>query len=210
MNIITINNQPSAEELWAGIGGHFDNLGQIINEFLDNSISNFVANPSVNRNLIVSLKELQSTNDNAIEITVEDSGTGIKKLDEAFTLGNTNAGESPLNEHGFGLKHALASANPENSSWEVYTRTAEDYDNNSFKKISAPYKIHDFQALVCANEVWPGQLSGSGTLVRFTCSWEMFKTTVRGIRGGVTSFRTMADILCEDIGFIYAGVILNL
>ncbi len=205
MNIITINNQPSAEELWAGIGGHFDNLGQIINEFLDNSISNFVANPSVNRNLIVSLKELQSTSQ--IEISIEDSGTGIKKLDEAFTLGNTNAGESPLNEHGFGLKHALASANPENSSWEVYTRTAEDYDNNSFKKISAPYKIHDFQALVCANEVWPGQLSGSGTLVRFTCSWEMFKTTARGIRGGVTSFRTMADILCEDIGFIYAGVI---
>ena len=70
MNIITINNQPSAEELWAGIGGHFDNLGQIINEFLDNSISNFVANPSVNRNLIVSLKELQSTSQ--IEISIED------------------------------------------------------------------------------------------------------------------------------------------
>ena len=30
---LVINNVPNADDLWAGIGGHFDNLGQIINEF---------------------------------------------------------------------------------------------------------------------------------------------------------------------------------
>ena len=81
---IIIDNQPNAQELWAGIGGHFDNLGQIINEFLDNSISNFAANTLDSRNILITLKELESRN---VAITIEDTGTGIKNLSEAFTLG---------------------------------------------------------------------------------------------------------------------------
>lgn len=71
------------------------------------------------RNIIIYLKELDSEGD--VEVVIEDSGTGIKRLDEAFTLGSRLAAESPLNEHGFGLKHALASANPANDSWKIFT-----------------------------------------------------------------------------------------
>ncbi len=163
MSIISINNNPDSQELWAGIGGHFDSLGQIINEFLDNCISNFAGNPDVNKNIIVSLKELALNGD--VKITIEDSGTGIKMLDEAFTLGSQAAGESPLNEHGFGLKHALASANPENDSWVVYTRTKDDFSNNRFKKISAPYKITDFSAELVENQSWPGNYNTTGTIL---------------------------------------------
>ena len=164
---IGINNQPSASELWDGIGGHFDSLGQIINEFLDNSISNFAANVQTSRNIIVGLRELA---DDRVKITVEDTGTGIKDLDAAFTLGNQTAGETPLNEHGFGLKHALASANPANDAWAIYTRTKEDFDNNVFKKISAPYDIEDFSGALCENEQWPGTYTGTGTIIEFTCT----------------------------------------
>lgn len=203
---IGINNQPSASELWDGIGGHFDSLGQIINEFLDNSISNFAANVQTSRNIIVGLRELA---DERVKITVEDTGTGIKDLDAAFTLGNQTAGETPLNEHGFGLKHALASANPANDAWAIYTRTKEDFDNNVFKKISAPYDIEDFSGALCENEQWPGTYTGTGTIIEFTCTREMYKTLGRGIRGGASVFLTLADILCEDIGFVYSGVIAN-
>ena len=41
-NTQIIHNQPDVKEIWSGIGGHFDSLGQIINEFVDNSISNAV------------------------------------------------------------------------------------------------------------------------------------------------------------------------
>lgn len=204
-NVIDIANQPSAEELWAGIGGHFDNLGQIVNEFVDNSISSFIANELATRNVIIRIKELAPNGD--VEITIEDSGTGIKDLDAAFTLGCQKAGESPLNEHGFGLKHALASANPDNNSWRIFTRTNEDHKNKTFKKIEAPYTINDFKGSVVADDNWPGSISGSGTLIQFVCSREMFKTLGRGIRGGVTSFTTLCDILCEDLGFVYAGII---
>ncbi len=204
-NKIQINNIPEANELWSGIGGHFDSLGQIINEFLDNSISNFVGNDVEIRNIRLTLEELAN---GKVEVTIEDTGTGILDLDRAFRLGCTEAGESPLNEHGFGLKHAMASANPNNNAWFVFTRTAEDCLNNQFKKIGAPYKISDYEAEICPVSEWPGSLSGStGTICRFTCEKDMFQTLSRGVRGGVTTFRTLADILFEDIGFTYAGIL---
>lgn len=204
---ISINNQPCAKDLWAGIGGHFDSLGQIINEFIDNSVSNFTGNSLDTRNIILSLHEL-SPNGN-VKVSIEDSGTGIKNIDEAFTLGSLAAGESPLNEHGFGLKHALASANPANDSWVIYTRTIQHFNNDQFIKISAPYEIEGFTGTLCSGEIWPGRLNGSGTLIEFECTRDMYFTIARGIRGGVSVFKTVADILCEDIGFIYAGVIAN-
>ena len=164
---LPISNQPSAKELWQGIGGHFDSLGQIVNEFLDNSISNFAAHTSATRNILVRLQEKTPGGD--VHISIEDTGTGIRDLDAAFTLGNQSAGETPLNEHGFGLKHALASANPENNAWSICTRTKEDIDNNRFKKISAPYDIIDFEGLYCDAVDWPGHYNGTGTIVTFDC-----------------------------------------
>lgn len=200
-----IDNKPRADELWAGIGGHFDSLGQIVNEFIDNCISNFVGNNTMTRNIIISLTQMNSNRD--VKVSIEDSGTGIRKVNEAFTLGSCAAAESPLNEHGFGLKHALASANPENDSWVIYTRTQEDVNAGQFKKIRAPYKIEGFEAAICKDEKWPGKLNGTGTIIQFVCKYDMYKTIARGIRGGVSDFLRIADILCEDIGFIYSGVI---
>ena len=168
---LMIKNEPNADELWAGIGGHFDSLGQIINEFIDNCISNFVGNGTMTRNIVISLNEL--TNNGDVQVIIEDSGTGIKHLDEALTLGSCAAAESPLNEHGFGMKHALASANPENNSWVIYTRTQSDIDEGKFKKIEAPYKIDNFTAKICTVEIWPGKLNGTGTIIKFVCKKEM-------------------------------------
>lgn len=202
---MAINNKPQADELWAGIGGHFDSLGQIINEFVDNCISNFSGNNTLTRDIIISLVELSACGD--VSISIEDSGTGIKKLDEAFTLGSREAAESPLNEHGFGLKHALASANPNNDTWIIYTRTSEDFAKGQFKKIGAPYKIENYTATICSDEQWPGKLNGTGTIIQFICKKEMYRTIAKGISGGMKDFQKIADILCEDIGFIYSGVI---
>lgn len=203
---VSIVNVPDVNELWAGIGGHFDSLGQIVNEFIDNSISNFTGNEAtLTRNIVITLHELQRNGN--VKVTIEDSGTGIKNLDVAFTLGGKGAEDSPLNEHGFGMKHALASANPDNDSWRIYTRTAEDTKNNCFKVITAPYKISDFEAIVSQNAEWPGVFNGTGTLIEFVCSPEMYRTIARGFRGGITAFERIADILCEDVGFVYSGVI---
>jgi hypothetical protein len=74
------------------------------------------------------------------------------------------------------MKHALASANPENNNWAVYTRTKEDFENNKFKKITSAYKLFDYEAdmMTTIEEKWPGQFNGSGTFVKFECKREMF------------------------------------
>ena len=206
MSTIQINNKPTVNELWAGIGGHFDSLGQIINEFIDNSISNFSANDSlITKTIHVEIVEKATNGD--VDITIEDSGTGIKHLDEAFTLGSLSAGESPLNEHGFGLKHALASANPANDSWFICTRTEEDKAIGQYKKIKAPYDIENFTCEIIDDNQWPGSMNYTGTVVHFTVDRSMFKTIARGIKGGVSNFSTIVDILFEDLGFIYSNII---
>ena len=206
MSTEIIHNFPEVKELWSGIGGHFDSLGQIINEFIDNSISNFEANNPMQKNICIQLKELHENGD--VEVIVEDTGTGIKDLNVAFTLGGRKGAESPLNEHGFGLKHALATANPDNDNWAIYTKTEKDAKNKQFRVIRAPYKIGDYEIDVCdANDPkngWPGTYSHpTGTLVRFVCSREMYRT----INKRATVFASIADTLVEDLGFTYANII---
>lgn len=206
INEFDINNAINAADLWAGIGGHFDSLGQIVYEFIDNGIANFEANSPYTRNIIITLKELSPAGN--VNVSIEDSGTGIKNLDAAFSMGDRSAAESPLNEHGFGIKHALASANPQNDSWSIYTRLDENIAEGTSFKISAPYRIGDFKGEL-VNDVWPGIMNGTGTFIQFECAREMFNTIANGIRGGVKNFKTICDILCEDIGFTYAGIIKN-
>ena len=92
MGKISIRSTPSADEIWSGIGGHFDSLGQIINEFVDNSISNFEGNPDLlSKNILITLTH---KSENCVEIRIEDTGTGIKNLDAAFTLGCRDGAES--------------------------------------------------------------------------------------------------------------------
>ena len=200
---VKLSNYPSAEELWSGIGGHFDSLGQIINEFIDNSVSNFEGNNCLYRQIFLHIKEVSDGGD--VSIKIEDSGTGIKDLDKAFTLGSRDAAESPLNEHGFGLKHALASANPDNNSWCISTRTKSDKDSNVYKRIKAPYKIKDYKYEICSDQ-WPSTFM-TGTIIEFTCSRSMYATIARGIQGGMRALKPIANVLHEDIGFTYSGLI---
>lgn len=206
---LPIFNNPVVQELWAGIGGHFDSLGQIINEFIDNSISNFVGNNTAHKEIRVAL--IEKSQNESYEVEIEDTGTGIKDLDAAFTLGSQASKDSPLNEHGFGLKHALASANPENDDWDIFTRTEDDIANNKYKRISAPYALENYsgEVISLSEKSWPGKMNSTGTLIRFSCSKDMLKSITKGLSGNYSTIKGIADVLCEDLGFVYAGIIKN-
>lgn len=142
-------------------------------------------------------------------VQIVDTGTGIKNLNAAFTLGCRNASESPLNEHGFGLKHALASANPENNEWSICTRTKEDFDNNRYIKISSPYLFDNFKATICdiSDNPWEGKYNSTGTSISFVCNRELYRTLIKGLKGNWQDFRAIATLLYEDLGFVYSEVI---
>ena len=104
--IRNIDNAPNGKEFFAGISGNFKDFGQTLCELIDNPISNFRAHGIRGRVEIV----LEEQGDR-VDVMVRDNGTGIENMDAALTIAARSCAESTLNEHGMGLKHALASIN---------------------------------------------------------------------------------------------------
>ena len=121
-----IHNNPTGYGLFAGIGDNFNSAAQAICELADDAISNLRANsddPDLSMTIVVSFENLGD----AVEIGVVDGGTGITNLDSALTIACRDGAQTPLNEHGFGLKHALASCDSSPSQqWSIRTRTKKD------------------------------------------------------------------------------------
>ena len=113
-----MNTTPLAQDLWDGIAGQFDSISQVLCEFIDNSISNFEAGKIANKTVCINIDK---KNTGMVKFTVEDNGSGIEDFEPVFKLGNKTIRQTPLNEHGFGLKHALATANPSNDTWRIYS-----------------------------------------------------------------------------------------
>lgn len=199
-----MNTTPLADDLWQGIGGHFDSISQVICEFIDNAISNFENSSTARRNINIILNEVDGNN---VCIKIEDTGTGISDFESVLRLGDKSIRETPLNEHGFGIKHALACANPANNNWKIYSRTQQNFDDDIFYEVSAPYSFNLEKSSHPKND-WEGIFNGSGTMIIFTCSRSLFNTIQRGIPG-IARFNRCLDYLKEELGYTYSGVIKN-
>ncbi len=198
-----MDTTPLAQDLWEGIGGHFDSFSQVICEFIDNAIANFEGKNAPNKTINIGISE----DTQKIKVIIEDTGTGIDNFNAVLKLGDKSARQSPLNEHGFGLKHALASADHDNNSWVIYSRTKEDFKNQRFKKVTHPYSFNiDINDIKTTDEIWPGIFNGSGTIIEFECTKSLFYTVRKGTPGR-PAFQTCLDYLREELGYIYAGVI---
>lgn len=187
--------------LWAGLGTQYTSISQVINEFVDNSISNFKGNPSLSsKSIIISITELDTGD---VKISIEDSGTGIADFSNAFGIGARGRLDSPFNEHGFGMKQAFAAANPKNDKWRLCTRTKEN--QNTYDEVTAPYTF-DKDMNIVEKTNWPGEYSSTGTYVEFVCSHSFFKTVSKGIKGDQDRFFRLSALIFEDLCFTYAGV----
>lgn len=215
-----MNVTPSDNDFWRGIGGHFDTFTQIICEFIDNSISNFEKYQLATRNILVTVDIEKDNNSDSfiknkrvkkseqgnkfLRVKVEDTGTGMTDIPKMFKVGDQSNKHSILNEHGFGLKHALSAANPQNDNWAVSTRTQDDFKRGDFSLIHSPYQLENLG--VKKSKVWTGEFNSTGTLIEFVCTQLMFSTVNKGKRGAPSLFSQLG-YLCEDLGFIYAGMI---
>jgi hypothetical protein len=196
-----MNTTPLASDLWEGIAGHFDSITQVLCEFIDNSLSNIESHSAAIRSIRLSFRQKKK----CVIIQIEDAGSGISNLEPAMRVGDRTVRETPLNEHGFGLKHALASADPDNKTWKIYTRTKKEYEDATFRLLKAPYSYNqEPEELTSAK--WPGEFNGSGTIIQFECSDIFFNTVQRGIQGKA-GFQRCLEYIIEEIGYIYAGII---
>ena len=195
---------PDENELWIGIGGTFDSFNQVAFEFIDNSIGNLIMNKRINNTILITINELHL---GKLSYKQEDAGTGIKNIEKSLTIGNKDNRESVFNEHGFGMKHALASANPENNNWKIYSRDKNDLNNGVYKKVTAPYSYNmECKEISIKNEAWPGEFSETGTIIYFECSEEFFNTVQLGI-SGKAGLKRCLEYFSEDLGYNYSEII---
>src|SRR6266571_4173313 len=198
---------PESADIWAGIGGHFDTFTQILAELVDNSVANYASRPPHHKGVSITITDLPG--DDAVQVEVDDVGTGIADLERAWRLGDRSHPDSPLNEHGFGFKHAIASADPSNSTWQMCTRTKAELNKGSYRRVKAPYSFDlKEESIATSRTRWPGSFNEAGTYVRFQCSNTMFYTLRAGVQG-VAGFERCLDYLVDELGFLYSGVIKN-
>lgn len=118
-------------------------------------------------------------------------------MDAALTIAARSCAESTLNEHGMGLKHALASINAgENQHWSIQTRTAEDVANDRYQRAEGPYDIHMPVSMIPGSGEVAG---GTGTVVRVRCPMHKFLTLKPASKKEEPTFAQMAAYLRETL-----------
>ena len=198
--IRNIDNAPNGKEFFAGISGNFKDFGQTLCELIDNPISNFRAHKRRGRVEIV----LEEQGD-YVDVSVRDNGTGIENMDAALTIAARSCAESTLNEHGMGLKHALASINAgEDQHWSIQTRTAEDVANDRYQRAEGPYDIHMPVSMIPGSGEVAG---GTGTVVRVRCPMHKFLTLKPASKKEEPTFGQMAAYLRETLRYTYANLL---
>ena len=194
------NNAPDGGELFAGISGNFKEFGQTLCELTDNSISNFRAH-----NIRGRIEITLTNQDTYVDVSVCDSGTGIEDVDAALTIAARSCAESALNEHGMGLKHALASINAgADQHWSIQTRTAEDAAHDRYQLVESPYSIGMPVYLVPGS----GDIVGdTGTVVQVRCPMHKFLTLKPASKKEEPTFAQMAAYLRETLRYTYANLL---
>lgn len=203
-----IQNTPTGQDLWHSISGNFDRLSQILFEFVDNSLSNFRKHallPADTRQVRIILTDSGPH----VDITVMDSGTGIRNIHAALTLGNRAAKETPLNEHGMGLKHALASLDDGTCPWSIQTRTAQDAALDRCLLVEGPYGLAE-APMTARYQMGQGDLLfPTGTLIRFCCTRKFFETLRPVGDRAEKTFDVLVQILVEELAYTYSEALKN-
>ena len=194
------SNIPDGKELFEGISGNFHDFGQTLCELIDNPISNFIAH-KIQGLIELTLEE----HDNYVDVMIRDNGTGIGDLDTALTIAARSCAQSPLNEHGMGLKHALASIDAgETQHWSIQTRTVEGAAHDRYQRVESPYGIGMPVYLVPGS----GDIVGStGTVIRVRCPMHKFLTLKPASKKEEPTFAQMAAYLRETLRYTYANLL---
>lgn len=207
INQILIHNQINDVNLWHGIADSHDTFPYMLCELCDDSISSMIANKTIKRKIIITLIEQKNLNGQGdLLVSIEDSGAGVKNLDACMTYSSSAGAETPLNRYGVALKKILATFDPENVHWALFTRTEKEFSQGEYRHVQAPYRTNGMMANICqnVNQPWPGVLEGTGTYVCFPCSRPLFNTSGKGYPGHDISFIALVQCIKEELAVIYA------
>ena len=125
------------EGLFKGLAKQNLLFHQCVGELVDNAIAATNEGDLFDITIVLN-PDLES--EEYVELYIGDRGRGMSLdvLKRALQLGESATKDNRLNEHGFGLKNALATLSDGNGPWELWTRVKGK--NESPLKVCGPFK----------------------------------------------------------------------
>lgn len=114
-------NLVATEGIFRGLAKQNMLFHQCIGELVDNAIA---ASKEGQKFRIELFLVQNNIDEQMVDLYVADDGKGmdIETLEKALQLGESATTDSRLNEHGFGMKNALANLSGGNGHWKIWTR----------------------------------------------------------------------------------------
>ena len=142
-----------SDEVWHAFSKQYnaDNSIQPITEIFDNAIAAIISKEEKIKGTIY-----VRVNSDGTRGSIEHSGgttfpTDISGIQRVLSQGGKK--QTSLNEHGCGLKTALANLDPHNSSWKIWIKYVQD-GNQKIMSIQSPYCS---KMKIVHESVWPGE-----------------------------------------------------
>lgn len=215
--IVEENFDQKWKNAYANVVGNFN---EAINEFLDNSISNLISSKFDDKRIDLKIYDIGDK----YTIQIRDSGTGIKisNLGHVFGygVGDRTKKDTTMNDHGCGMKHALASLNKENDNWFFITRACKE---DTYIIVKHPYseKLNCYRSNSLPEEIVDHDVDFKhGTLIQVNVDKLMLmssmskKTADKYSSEANDSNESMGDSfdgvcadLIEDIKYVYGPIL---
>ena len=127
----------------------------------------------------------------------------LPELDEAGRSG----AQTPLNEHGYGLKNALSYLCEVGEVWLLESRTKEDAAADRYRCVSAPYAAIDRKMRAKVHQGNGATLHETGATIRVRCSKEKFESLKPATKRAKADFRQLCGYLEEELVYTYAAIL---
>jgi Histidine kinase-, DNA gyrase B-, and HSP90-like ATPase len=173
---------------------------QALGELVDNALA---AGPADGTAVVSILFKESPGVDTLVDLFVQDRSGGMTtdKLSGALQLGNPPDSSSRLNEHGFGLKNALATLTAGGTEWQIWTRQEV---GGPVATVRGPFES---DMSVEDDGIWPADplLDSQASTIVFAQVRKAFVQTVQGRGARATDLTALRRWLLEHLGVMYRG-----
>ena len=213
MGTHTFQTKLDSELYFQGLARQEMDFHDAVGELIDNSFS--ARKPAEVGDglqpITVEITLEQREDEGVVVVQVADHGVGIALEDvvsHVFNPGGQGSTRGALNEHGFGLKNALALLTGGNSTnFDLFTRSADDpaMDGDGFLHVTGPLSTDMVVRDDATQDEWADGLhvlrdASTGTKVRAVVRWNYFRSVYKR---GVPGLDVLAARLAEHLGVIH-------
>lgn len=191
----------AARGLFRGLAKQNLLFHQCIGELVDNAI----AATDKEKKFDITIIFNDIAEEGFVDVYIADKGKGMNLdiLEKSLQLGESATTDNRLNEHGFGLKNALATLSDGNGEWELWTKSKTE--NSKILKVKGPFcsemEIFDENQKFPEGDFLPSEIS---TLIKVKVK-KSFIQTSQGRGAKAKDLIKLRKILIEHLGVMYRG-----